>query len=377
MHRNNLEAGESQKMQVRVAVNVGEVRLSRGDVFGEPVNVASRLESITPAGEIWFTEATYLAMTRSEVPAEKVGEHTFKGIDEPVVVWRVAKGSSHRLEASGDAGQDAAALPYGGLGLQRYEASRGIRLSKIASNIANGPARLLELARAAAYGIPAGARKLGVAFAVIAGLVAVILAAWPRDMFADVWQALDEKHTRRALRLIRNHPKRFTPEGMAVEAVVLLGLPKPRIEKARVLLEEAIRQEPDLLDEERFLRGLVLCLDQPEPQRAMELLARSRRAIPALLEASRSERYWLRWNSIKLLERFGMLDKVDLGLAYIMDLEYAGSCSTRKRAARELAKLKDKRALPALRKAQQRSFFENLCMGDTLEESIRAIEGKK
>jgi hypothetical protein len=63
-----------------------------------------------------------------------------------------------------------------------------------------------------------------------------------------------------------------------------------------------------------------------------------------------------------------------LGYAYIQDLRYAGSCSSRKRAAKKLAEMKDTRALPALREAGKRSFLENLCMGDTLKDAIREIE---
>ena len=107
----NLEVEEQQRMRIRVAVSVGEVRLQRGDVFGEAVNLAARLESVTPAGAIWFTESTYLAMTRSEVAAEKVGHHTFKGISEPVLVYRVVPASHYQLASSGGAEEQPSASP--------------------------------------------------------------------------------------------------------------------------------------------------------------------------------------------------------------------------------------------------------------------------
>jgi len=47
-HNQSLE-NDDEKLRIRVSLNSGEVRIDSGDVFGEPVNVAARLEGITPA----------------------------------------------------------------------------------------------------------------------------------------------------------------------------------------------------------------------------------------------------------------------------------------------------------------------------------------
>ena len=44
---------------VRAAVNVGEVRIDGGDVYGEAVNIASRIEGKAGAGEIYFSESVF------------------------------------------------------------------------------------------------------------------------------------------------------------------------------------------------------------------------------------------------------------------------------------------------------------------------------
>ncbi len=72
----NQSAPESQKFNVRVAVNVGEVRLDANDVFGEPVNIASRVQGITESGSIFFTESVYLSMDKVEVPSLEEGTST-------------------------------------------------------------------------------------------------------------------------------------------------------------------------------------------------------------------------------------------------------------------------------------------------------------
>lgn len=89
----NATAPERDRLDVRVAVNVGDVEIVKGehgnDVFGEAVNLAARLEGIAEAGEVTFTEAVFLTMNRSEVPTAEIGEHTFKGIPKSVKIFRV------------------------------------------------------------------------------------------------------------------------------------------------------------------------------------------------------------------------------------------------------------------------------------------------
>jgi class 3 adenylate cyclase len=80
---------DKDRLEVRVAINAGDVELKDGDILGEPVNVTARLEAITEAGEVWFTETVYLSMNRKEVPSAEVGERVFKGIPQAVRVYKV------------------------------------------------------------------------------------------------------------------------------------------------------------------------------------------------------------------------------------------------------------------------------------------------
>jgi class 3 adenylate cyclase len=102
----NRRVASAEQIHVRVAVNVGEVREDKGDVFGEPVNIASRIEGLADAGEVLFTEAVYLSMNKAEVPAEDRGSHELKGIAQPVRLYRVP---AHSVDGP----------PYAGLGLAR------------------------------------------------------------------------------------------------------------------------------------------------------------------------------------------------------------------------------------------------------------------
>lgn len=87
--KHNSDAEEYNRLEVRIAINSGEVTIKGNDVFGEPVNVAARLEGIADAGDIYFTESVYLAMNKSEIPTAEVGYRHFKGVPDEVKVYKV------------------------------------------------------------------------------------------------------------------------------------------------------------------------------------------------------------------------------------------------------------------------------------------------
>lgn len=124
----NASMPASQRYEVRLALSVGEVRVEQGDVFGEPVNIASRIEALADGGDIFFSEAVYLSMNKSEVPFKAVGSHRLKGIPEPVQIFRVPRISEvgdYRLTGAGAAREslpnshslEPPLLPYGGYAL--------------------------------------------------------------------------------------------------------------------------------------------------------------------------------------------------------------------------------------------------------------------
>lgn len=123
----NAGVPDDQRFEIRVAVNVGEVRVEQGDVFGEAVNIAARIEGEAGPGEVYFSEAVCLVMTRSEVPYEEVGLRELKGIKDPVKLYRVPRVTEvgdYRMKGAGVVpGPPSAlapvALPFGGVALER------------------------------------------------------------------------------------------------------------------------------------------------------------------------------------------------------------------------------------------------------------------
>ncbi|MDD5302739.1 MAG: RDD family protein, partial [Elusimicrobia bacterium] len=79
------------RLEIRIAINAGEVNLMENDVFGEAVNITARIEGIAEAGQVYFTEAVYLAMNKAEVPSSEIGLMQLKGIPEKIRVYKVRR----------------------------------------------------------------------------------------------------------------------------------------------------------------------------------------------------------------------------------------------------------------------------------------------
>lgn len=90
-----VEYGSSERavaaFQVRVGLAVGEVTIDdNGDRRGVAVIEAARLEAQARPGEILATEMVrMLGHRRANVTFEEIGERTLKGLDQPVLVYRV------------------------------------------------------------------------------------------------------------------------------------------------------------------------------------------------------------------------------------------------------------------------------------------------
>ncbi len=383
----NQGVAEAEKIEIRVAVNAGEVRIERKDIFGEPVNIAARVEGLAPVGEIWFTESVYLAMTRSEVPAEEVGLKELKGIAEPVRIYRVSRASEYKLESASpapkpevetpdDAGPEITRYPYGGLGLKRLEDAGGL--------VAMGEvqAKLAQTGRSIGRGLSDLVSKrwmirVGMAVALLL-VVLLMVSLWPSDPFSEIREMMDSGQVESALARLDKHPAAESPAGMACRAHGLLVMPDPDLREAASLIMQAVKTDPLLVDEEAIASDLVQSMDKYQNKKVVAFLVKhfGDRAKEALVAASSDKRYWLRWNSLDALKSMDALDEVDLGLVYLQDLRYAGSCSTRKRAAKKLAEMGDKRALDALRQAKKGNMLTNICMGSTLDEAIKSIQAK-
>lgn len=91
-HNQSLDSAQAAKaaLRVRIGIATGEVAVDdAGDVFGDAVNLAARLQSSAEPGAVWLAESTFLSMNRNEVQAFEVGARVFQGVPNEVKVYRV------------------------------------------------------------------------------------------------------------------------------------------------------------------------------------------------------------------------------------------------------------------------------------------------
>jgi adenylate cyclase len=116
LYEYNRSRHKDKQIRIRVGASLGEVRVTRNDVFGEPVNLTSRIAGVTPPDEIYLSEALYMAMNKAEVPSQEVGWKELKGIGQPVRVYNIPRFAPPRLVPDALTTEDLSDLvyPYGG-----------------------------------------------------------------------------------------------------------------------------------------------------------------------------------------------------------------------------------------------------------------------
>src|SRR5947209_3278575 len=104
-------------IEFRVGVNLGDIIVEDGDIFGDGVNVAARLESIAPIGGIAVSQSVRDHVgKRLDIIFEDMGERRLKNIEAPVRVYTVSidRPAANGAAASGggEARPSIAVLPF-------------------------------------------------------------------------------------------------------------------------------------------------------------------------------------------------------------------------------------------------------------------------
>jgi adenylate cyclase len=85
-------------LQFRIGVNLGDIIVEDGDIYGNGVNVAARLEGLSDPGGICVSGTVYGEVkNKLELAFEDLGDQIVKNIAEPVRAYRIATGNSTPL----------------------------------------------------------------------------------------------------------------------------------------------------------------------------------------------------------------------------------------------------------------------------------------
>jgi len=87
--RNAAEA--AARIEFRIGINLGDIIVEDGDIFGDGVNVAARLESIAPIGGIAVSQSVRDHVgKRLDLVFEDMGERRLKNIEAPIRVYSIS-----------------------------------------------------------------------------------------------------------------------------------------------------------------------------------------------------------------------------------------------------------------------------------------------
>ena len=93
----NEELPEASRMPFRIGINLGDIIEEEGNVYGDGVNVAARLETLAEPGGVCVSGTAYdQVKNKLNVGYQSMGEHSVKNIAEPVRAYRVRADSGKK-----------------------------------------------------------------------------------------------------------------------------------------------------------------------------------------------------------------------------------------------------------------------------------------
>ena len=89
--RHQADRDTGAPLQFRIGINLGDVIVEGGDIHGDGVNIAARLESLAQPGGICVSADVY-RHAKGKITAEfqDIGEHELKNVAEPLHVYKLA-----------------------------------------------------------------------------------------------------------------------------------------------------------------------------------------------------------------------------------------------------------------------------------------------
>ena len=81
----------SKEFQLRIGIHLGEVVFENDDVFGDGVNIASRIQSIAIPGGIYISESVYNNVSnKQDIQLVSLGKYSLKNVLLPIQIFAVS-----------------------------------------------------------------------------------------------------------------------------------------------------------------------------------------------------------------------------------------------------------------------------------------------
>jgi adenylate cyclase len=114
MAERNAKTPVQRRVEVRVGVHLGDVVHEGGDVYGDAVNIASRIEPLADPGGVCFSRQVFDSIrNKTELEVAKLGDIQLKNVEQPVTVYKVKMSGSTLIPAGGNPSKERlAVLPF-------------------------------------------------------------------------------------------------------------------------------------------------------------------------------------------------------------------------------------------------------------------------
>ena len=95
MAQRNAAVPADRRIEIRIGIHVGDIIIEEGDIFGDGVNIAARIESIAQPGGICISEDAHRQVRdKLNIAFDDAGEQQLKNITRPVRVYRIMLGEN-------------------------------------------------------------------------------------------------------------------------------------------------------------------------------------------------------------------------------------------------------------------------------------------
>ena len=88
MPERSAHLADYRRIALRIGVNTGDIVVEGGDIFGDGVNIAARLQEIADPNGVAISEGSHRELRgRLDLPFVDAGEKVLKNIEEPIRTW--------------------------------------------------------------------------------------------------------------------------------------------------------------------------------------------------------------------------------------------------------------------------------------------------
>ena len=101
----NKELNENENILLRIGIHLGDVVLTENDIFGDGVNIASRLEPLADPGGICISQTVYDQIkNKVEIQTLDLGPADLKNIDSKINIYKVLLEAQEKVEDDNEEG---------------------------------------------------------------------------------------------------------------------------------------------------------------------------------------------------------------------------------------------------------------------------------